>query len=507
MLIKKFPGKKRPVFIRQPVRWVLALFAEGWLRLEQRWEDNPGFVAAAAAGSLGLLLTAAMLINAGLGWMQDPSADDEFAAESPELRDSGLAESEAVDADLGEASRDEMLVFKERKTGALRWTPAADNNQADDDESGDGSEAFADSRTSARSGGRRFDDDFAEDDADDSTETTTPVRIAKTNTAPQLRNPFDDDDASEEVTEGSTAEFKKAPEKVAGELPVQRLDSLDDDDSATDEPAAKGPLPEMRVASQPQVLQPLGVDDEEESSTADTDQLAEKESKSPSPEPGRLKAIEKNADVDDRRPQRRSIDLVQGSAEKAVPREEDRWKQQRTKSVAERDAPAVAARQSRPVETKIFAAPQPRSVQPRTAPVARENRAQREKSTGPLLRLVISGPPSVGVGKPCQIEIRVTNTSSVPAHHLVVSAELPEGLVHEVAQSLEQNIETLAPGATYRALLRLRGEAIGEKTIRAEVESGDRAALQLSAKVRVTPASEGSTTIGTSDCYCAPLVR
>jgi hypothetical protein len=159
------------------------------------------------------------------------------------------------------------------------------------------------------------------------------------------------------------------------------------------------------------------------------------------------------------------------------------------------------------VETKIFAAPQPRSVQPRPAPVAKENRAPREKSTGPLLRLAISGPPSVGVGQPCQIEIRVTNTSSAPAHHLVVSAELPEGLVHEVAQSLEQHIEALAPGATYRALLRLRGEAAGEKTIRAEVESDDRAALQLSAKVRVTPASEPSTTIGTSDCYCAPLLR
>jgi hypothetical protein len=95
----------------------------------------------------------------------------------------------------------------------------------------------------------------------------------------------------------------------------------------------------------------------------------------------------------------------------------------------------------------------------------------------------------------------------VAAHHLVVSAELPDGLVHEVSQSLEQPVETLAPGATYRALLRLRGEAIGEKTIRAEVESGDRAALKLSAKVRVTAASGTTTTIGTSDCFCAPLVR
>jgi uncharacterized repeat protein (TIGR01451 family) len=123
------------------------------------------------------------------------------------------------------------------------------------------------------------------------------------------------------------------------------------------------------------------------------------------------------------------------------------------------------------------------------------------------LRLTISGPPAVGVGQTCQIEIRVTNTGSVPARHLVVSAELPEGLVHEVAQSLEQPVATLAPGATYRALLRLRGEAAGEQTVRAEVGMGDQATLKLSARVRVTPGSESATTVGSADCFCAPLVR
>jgi hypothetical protein len=298
-------------------------------------------------------------------------------------------------------------------------------------------------------------------------------------------------------------------------VPVQKPDSLDDDDSATetDEPETKRPLPEMRVATLPQVLQRLDADGEEDSSTADTDQATEQESKSSLTEPARLQRIDTAERVEDNKTEPdRSINLVRAPAEKPVPREDDRWKQQHTKAAPEIAAPAVAARQSRPVETKIYAAPQPRSAQPpsvqtRSVPVAKESRTPRDTSAAPLLRLAISGPPSVGVGQPCQIEIRVTNTGSVPAQHLVVSAELPEGLVHDVAQSLEQPIETLAPGATYRALLRVHGESVGEKTVRAEVESADRAALKLSAKVQVTPASKTATTVDTADCYCAPLMR
>jgi uncharacterized repeat protein (TIGR01451 family) len=215
------------------------------------------------------------------------------------------------------------------------------------------------------------------------------------------------------------------------------------------------------------------------------------------------KSVETDDQVDDdRRERSQSIDLVRVPAENPAPRADIRWKQQIPKSAAASAPPEIAARQSRPVETKIFAAPKARS-----APVVKENRAPREASAVPLLRLAISGPPSVGIGQPCQFEIRVTNTGSVPAHDLVVSAELPEGLVHDVAQSLEQRIAKLAPGATYRALLRLRGEAVGEKTIRAEVETGDRAALNLSTRVKVTPASEAATTIDTSDRCCAPLLR
>ena len=516
------PGKSRPVFIRQPVRYTLALLADAWVRLEKRWEDNPGFVAAAAAGSLGLLLTAALLMNAGLDWLQDTPVEDELAAELPDSAEADIGERGAAESDLGDSSADELLVMRGRKFIAGGRNRDSNAYRAgEDDDSGENSGSFAASGTPTRPAARRNDDDFA-DDSDDSTETTTPARVTRINAAPQRGNPFDDDEATEELTDRSTAETENASatatEKAVGTVPVQQPDTFeDDDDPAPDEQMPKSTLPEMRVASQLRILQPSETDEEETSAAAD--QSSGTESNTSAPEPARLKAESppsiadnelkraKPVETDDRladdRPEPdRSINLVRGPADKVVPRDDNRWKQQRTKSVAESDAPAVAARQSRPVETKIFAAPKTRS-----APVAKESRTSPDNSTVSPLRLAISAPPTVGVGQPCQIEIQVTNTGSVPAQHLVVSAELPQGLVHDVAQSLEQQIKTLAPGATYRALLRLRGEAVGEQTIQAEVESAERAALKLSAKVRVTRAAETATTIGEADCFCAPLVR
>ena len=479
------------MFIRQPVRCTLELLATNWLRLEQRWEDNPGFVAAAAAGSLGLLLTAAMLVNAGLDWLQETPTGDEIALES----------SNFVDPELGDSRSDEILVMRGRKLVARGRNEDTNRYRAADDDSGDTSDPLAESRRRTRPVIGRSDEDFADVDSDDSTETALPTRIAKVNIAPQRQNSFDDgDESTEEITDRSTEESDVAGQLRVGTLPVQRPDAFDDnkEESAPEESAAKRPLAEMRVASQPLVLQPLEMDDEEESAMTDTDQPVGTDSKSPLPEPARLKPASQpsiaNADSnlvkpvenddrvdDDRLERNRSIDLVRAPAGRAVPEKDFRWKQQRTKDVFESAAPAIAARQSRPVETKIFAAPKARSV-----PVVNETRTPRERSAAPPLRLAISGPPSVGIGQPCHFEIRVTNTGSVPAYRLVVSAELPEGLVHDVAQSLEQQIDTLAPGATYRARLRLRGAAAGEKTIRAEVGTVDQTALQLSANVQVT---------------------
>jgi hypothetical protein len=525
-------NQKRPAFTRHPLRCTLALIAEGWLRLEQRWEDNPGFVAMTAAGSLGLLLTAAMLFNSGLSWLKDDTpAGDDVAVESPdEDGNSGNADAaKANDAqsDLGDASDDKIFFVKGRKPNKKAFE---DTDDADDD-----SDPFAESKAPARPIVSRIDEDVMDDADDNAAEETVPVQIAKTKTSPLSKNPFDDDandETMETAAEPSTPEPEEepveAPAKTIAALPVEKPDSLDDDEppAETDEPEVKRPLPEMRVATRPEVSQSLDTEDEEE--TTASGQLAEQESKPVLKEPARLKQIEADEPLDNEssKPER-SINLVQVPAEKPAPRDDDRWKQQQTKVIPENAAPAVAARQSRPVETRIFAAPKSSPVSPSpvppspipsdpvpspvvqasSVPVVKERRSSRDSSAVPQLRLAISGPPAVGLGQPCLVEIQVTNTSTVTARHLVVSAELPEGLVHDVAQSLEQQIESLAPGATYRALLRLRGEVLGDKTIEAEVESADQSTLQRSAKVRVTPASATSTTIGTADCYCAPLMR
>ena len=133
MLIKNRPGenragKNRPLFIRQPVRCTLELLATNWLCLEQRWEDNPGYVAAAAAGSLGLLLTAAMLINAGLGWLQETPVGTEIAGEPSDL----------VEPELGDSGRHEIFGRRGRNFVARGLNEDTNRYRAgDDDDSGD----------------------------------------------------------------------------------------------------------------------------------------------------------------------------------------------------------------------------------------------------------------------------------------------------------------------------------------------------------------------------------
>ena len=509
MAFKDRPVINRPAFLRHPARCTLALIAENWLRLEQRWEDNPGFVAMTAAGSLGLLLIAAMLINAGMGWIPETPSDDEVAAESPDST-ANASEVDPEESDRNESSADEILVTRSRERVPTNRGQGWDRD-----------------RNTSRSGG-----------ASDPNDTSDPFAEDKTPARPIVRRSGDEEDLPEADSDGGLAMANQSPQVgSAGQDP----DDEANDDSVPDKPVVNRPLPEMRVASQPQVLKSLDIDeDEDENSTAGHDQAAETESKPSLAEPARLQpdnqlnlanketnpakpaAKDEPLDgerLDGERPQpKRTIGLVRGAAEQPVPparpvppatvspaqpipQDDVQWKQQRAKSVGE-SASTVAARQSRPVETRIVAA-----APARPALVAPEKPPVRTTSSKAPLRIAISAPPSVSVGQKCQIEIRVTNTGSVAVHRLVVSAELPPGLVHDVSQSLEQSVETIAPGATYRALLRLRGEAVGEKTIRAEVESAERGNLQLSAKVRVTPVSETVTVtvIGDSDCLCAPL--
>jgi len=524
-------GTKRPKFLRHPARFTLALLADTWTRLEDRWEANPGFFAATAAGSVGLVLIAAMLFNAGVGWLQDDPAGDDVAVDSPDS-----ATVEPADSDLGDPSGDEIFTMKGKSKPAF---------PEEDDDPGIDSDPFAETRTRDKPIARIIVVDPVDDEPDDATETEMPVKIAKAAT-PQEADPFDKDDSPAEDSEPTEPESKQ--EMAAA--PAQKSTSLDDDDEdhEPDEPVVQRPLPQMKIASRPQLPVVEMDEDQEKEVAAKANPATEAdeptaEAEEPPAEPAKLKPQSQvnvaTADDDDSlatpilpaKPIKsddtpkadRSIDLAGGPTEKAVPEQDPRWRQQRSKSITENPAPAVIARQSTPVETRIFAPAKPaqesKPSQPakpsqlaRSNQVVRENRATSEKSSASPLRLAMSGPPSVGLGQPCQIEIHVTNTSKEPARRFVVSAELPPGLVHEVSQSLEQQVEALAPGATYRALLRLRGKALGAKTIQVEVSqadsnAGERATVQLSAEVRVVPVSETATAFGSDDCACAPLMR
>jgi hypothetical protein len=59
------------------------MLAERWLWLRVRWRHNPGFVAAAAAGSIGLILALGLVIQGGIRLLSDTAAVDEVEEDSP----------------------------------------------------------------------------------------------------------------------------------------------------------------------------------------------------------------------------------------------------------------------------------------------------------------------------------------------------------------------------------------------------------------------------------------
>jgi uncharacterized repeat protein (TIGR01451 family) len=160
--------------------------------------------------------------------------------------------------------------------------------------------------------------------------------------------------------------------------------------------------------------------------------------------------------------------------EKAAPREQPRWQQQRTQA----EPPPAQARRSRPAETVV--------VPPREAPPARPTVGIPPKSSAEAaIAMSITGPGSVRLGESCSYVLTQMNTGTTPARNLVLSIELPPGLVHDVSQSLEQDIELIPAGGSYRSLLKLRATQPGQSRIEAEIVDGRRVLMKLTARVQV----------------------
>jgi uncharacterized membrane protein len=121
------------------------------------------------------------------------------------------------------------------------------------------------------------------------------------------------------------------------------------------------------------------------------------------------------------------------------------------------------------------------------------------------LSLAVSSPGAALIGQACKFEIRVTNQGSAPADQLTLSVELPDEIVHQVGQSLEQHIERLAPGQTYRALVRAQAKSSGKTVVTADLAEAGAIVARASARIVVEAASRTAAKVDLSDCECLPL--
>jgi hypothetical protein len=100
------------------------------------------------------------------------------------------------------------------------------------------------------------------------------------------------------------------------------------------------------------------------------------------------------------------------------------------------------------------------------------------------------------MGDDCTYILTVTNTSSTAARDLLLSIELPRGLVHEVGQSIEQPIALIPAGGSRRSLVKLRATQPGDNQITADIAVGDRVAVKLTAHVQVLSESRVVSPVG-----------
>jgi hypothetical protein len=174
------------------------------------------------------------------------------------------------------------------------------------------------------------------------------------------------------------------------------------------------------------------------------------------------------------------------------------WKNQPHGPLAETPSPPALIERSHSVETVIVATPRQKAAA--TAAGAPRHEAGRAR-----LSLAVSGPGAALMGETCKFEIRVTNTGSAPADQLTLSVELPDELVHQVGQSLEQHIEKLAPGQTYRALVRAQAKASGKAVLNADVADDGAIVGRSSASVVIGVATRMAAKADLTDCECLPL--
>lgn len=509
-------------------------------RLKARWRQNPGFVAAAAAGSIGLILALGLAIHGGMSWMNEAPpaelADDSASAPFPDGADTrdeagpGRNDGDPIGEGVSRAQREPP---DEGDSGPMpgRDAAIARNEEPSDD--------FPASKRDLASGVAVGTPPAADDEDDFEGEKATelkasderpPAKFAMRDSATGRPHPFRfDDDSTADATAGDSIADEPPPRnplqdemedehpQASAAVPPRRINL--DDEPAAEEPAAddqdsvamkdrstKTP-PDRQAEARLLDLDPK-VADEESAATdesdadasptgtkadgaKDADHAADEEAGSGSAK------VAAGAETIVSQPEKSAPPEAKTgstgdsrSTTKIMPRG---WKNLPEKAQSEDDSepPAVATRQSQTVETIIYAKSEPESEPARHAnPNA--GHETRNRSAAPKLSLEIAGPRTAAVGQFCQFEIRVKNSGPSAAEKLTLSVELPPELVHQKAQSLEQTIDNLAPGLTYRALLRVRVKAAGKLSLNADVASAGRIDAKAAAKIEIAGECLGS---------------
>lgn len=505
----------RPAFFQSDrlPRWRAAL-AGGWIRLRLRFQHNPGFMTAAAAGSVGLVLTAILLLNGVLAFPGGKPAEPEVA----EIAE--LGEPEETPADHFVASP----------------VPPAVTNAVRDDREPVG--VAADRRLNETSGDIIWNDDEPVVPALKSLAASGGNTISQFDRAPADDDPFDANDPPAQSAPADRAKpllvANEAPAFADGASQPVELPDLTDESLKLEEeePASKEPFTGeiTEPANESDADMPPGSFSSDEPPTSDKDQrLEEFDTPTSRPEPRDRADVVLESDAEDEtlptvprkpaagmtgqppKPPRAREILPEDDGQFIQPQTEPGWKYSTTDPPPARKEPAPEAvvkpapgtspgpaAQSRAVETAVYATPNAPASVPKTG----ENTPANESGTPDRLSLEIRSPKTISPGELVVLEFVITNHSDSPVKGASLSVSLPPGLAHPLGPDLEQSIKPLAGCQRFRTRLTVKATAAGDASPRAELSLGGKLTTTTTATLRVAAPGDSRPL---DPCACNPM--
>lgn len=487
-------------------RWRAAV-AGCWIWIRLKIRHNPGFMTAAVAGSLGLMLCLAMLVG---------SDDDATALSS----DDGNT---AVELGAPGEGEDPFVAFDEPRRG---WdAEGADMNGAPgrarlaaQRSRGDFGNEFDSGRNERRS--RDADTTREADEPDDDPflglPRGKPAGIAKSTPPRRAFDAVDDDPAPirrplNRFQENTLADPDPADLEPATEPEIKpaarpaRITFTPNADVA--EPAApdEEPVADDRetLPVRPRTLTDVARDNKEQPDLAEpAETVAENPPVRRLPraaviEPDEPQTIAEEPPVRKTPPARVPLQEPTVDAEETPadvsPKPESRpapaWKNSPEKPRPARPAPPVPfAEESDDVQTTIHAAP----VAPERRSAVEPAAAEVKQPASPV-RLEIRAPRTALAGQTIEIELLVINTGNAPVRDALLSVALPAGLTHPLGPELERPIALLGPRELKRVRLAVKAVANGPFDLTADVAIAGRIGSKVSATIGGTRSSRMSS--------------